>query len=171
MSLLPTDAAMRGQFPLADGLLYYFPAALLAVSRCSMAGNKQHHPGEPLYWDMDKSTDHANKIMRHLLEAGTDDIDGIPHSVKVAWRALALAQEDLMVRKDAPMPPNGRKGAPVLPSEPKAPKLPSRIASNDELIAAGLGHMVLEGRQDFVTPDCPVCGCVMDGTCFCQATV
>ena len=94
---------------MADGLLFYFPAALAWVSRCSKVGNDQHNPGEPLHWAMDKSTDHANKIMRHLMEVGTDDTDGVPHSVKVAWRALALAQEDLMARKGAPMPRNGRK--------------------------------------------------------------
>ena len=94
---------------MADGLLFYFPAALAWVSRCSKIGNDQHNPGEALHWAMDKSTDHANKIMRHLMEAGTDDTDGVPHSVKVAWRALALAQEDLMARKGAPMPRNGRK--------------------------------------------------------------
>ncbi|HEV2679718.1 MAG TPA: dATP/dGTP diphosphohydrolase domain-containing protein [Rhodanobacter sp.] len=110
MNTLPTDAADRNEFPMADGLLYYFPAALAAVSNCSKKGNEQHNKGEPLHWAMDKSTDHANKIMRHLMEVGTDDTDGVPHSVKVAWRALALAQEDLMARKGAPMPRNGRKG-------------------------------------------------------------
>ena len=108
MSALPSEAAARVEYPMADGLLFYFPAALAWVSRCSKVGNDQHNPGEALHWAMDKSTDHANKIMRHLLEVGTDDTDGVPHSVKVAWRALALAQEDLMARKGAPMPRNGR---------------------------------------------------------------
>jgi len=111
MSALPSEAAARVEYPMADGLLFYFPAALAWVSRCSKVGNDQHNPGEKLHWAMDKSTDHANKIIRHLLEVGTDDADGIPHSVKVAWRALALAQEDLMARKGAPMPRNGRMGA------------------------------------------------------------
>lgn len=106
---LPSDAAERNEYPMADGLLYYFPAALAWVARCSKAGNCQHSPGKPLHWDMSKSTDHANKIMRHLMEAGTDDTDGIPHSVKVAWRALALAQEDLMARKGAPIGRNARR--------------------------------------------------------------
>ncbi|MNM06980.1 hypothetical protein D3C81_170120 [compost metagenome] len=106
---LPSDAAERNEYPMADGLLYYFPAALAWVARCSKAGNDQHNPGEPLHWAMSKSTDHANKIMRHLLEAGTDDTDGTPHSVKVAWRALALAQEDLMARKGAPIGRNARR--------------------------------------------------------------
>lgn len=106
---LPSDAAERNEYPMADGLLYYFPAALAWVARCSKAGNDQHNPGEPLHWAMSKSTDHANKIIRHLMESGVDDVDGIPHSVKVAWRALALAQEDLMARKGAPAGRNARR--------------------------------------------------------------
>ena len=121
MSALPSEAAARVEYPMADGLLFYFPAAVAWVSRCSKIGNDQHNPGEPLHWAMDKSTDHANKIMRHLMEVGTDDSDGIPHSVKVAWRALALAQEDLMARKGAPMPRNGRKAAVNWPSSRRAP--------------------------------------------------
>jgi len=107
--IFPTDAADRGEFPMFDGLLAYFPAALAWVSRCSWAGNQQHNPGEPMHWAMDKSTDHENKILRHLMESGTDDADGTPHSVKVAWRALALAQEDLMKRKGYGMPRNARR--------------------------------------------------------------
>lgn len=108
-ALLPMAVMERNEFPLWDGLMAYFPAALAHVARCSFIGSQQHHPGEPLHWDMDKSTDHANKILRHLMEAGTDDADGVPHSVKVAWRALALAQEDLMARRGYGMPPNARR--------------------------------------------------------------
>ena len=113
MSALPSEAAARVEYPMADGLLFYFPAALAGVARCSKIGNDQHNPGQAMHWAMDKSTDHANKILRHLLDVGTDDSDGIPHSVKVAWRALALAQEDLMARHGAPMPRNGRKSSGV----------------------------------------------------------
>lgn len=111
MSLLPTDAKERSQYPLFDGLFQYFPAALLAVSQCSVVGNDQHNPGKPLGWDMDKSADHGNKILRHQMEVGTDDTDGIPHSVKVAWRSLAQCQQDLMARKGAPMPGNAYRGS------------------------------------------------------------
>jgi hypothetical protein len=34
-------------------------------------------------------------LMRHFLERGTVDDDGIRHSTKVAWRALALLQKEL----------------------------------------------------------------------------
>lgn len=46
--------------------------------------------------------DHADCIMRHLVDRGTIDTDGITHSAKVAWRALALLQEELEA-KGAPM--------------------------------------------------------------------
>jgi hypothetical protein len=40
--------------------------------------------------------DHADCIMRHLVDRGTvDPEDGISHTTKVAWRALALLQEEL----------------------------------------------------------------------------
>jgi hypothetical protein len=42
-----------------------------------------------------KSTDHADCILRHLIDRGTVDTDGIRHSAKVAWRALALLQLEL----------------------------------------------------------------------------
>jgi len=93
--LLPTLAAERKNLPLARGLLDYFPLALTEVSRVSRAGSIQHHPSEPIHWDKTKSTDHADCIMRHLLERGTVDTDGMRHSAKMAWRALALLQIEL----------------------------------------------------------------------------
>jgi hypothetical protein len=33
--------------------------------------------------------------MRHLLERGTLDTDGIRHSAKVAWRAMAMLQKEI----------------------------------------------------------------------------
>ena len=108
MSYLPSDAEGRNDYPMADGLLYYFPAALAEVARVSKVGNAQHNPGQPMHWAMDKSTDHANKIIRHQLDAGTLDSDGQRHSAKVAWRALAQLQEELMREAGAPVPRNAR---------------------------------------------------------------
>lgn len=105
---LPNDAAARNEYPMADGLLYYFTAALAEVSRVSKVGNDQHNPGQPMHWARGKSTDHANKILRHLSEAGTIDKDGTRHSAKVAWRALALLQEELEREEGAPLPRNAR---------------------------------------------------------------
>jgi len=107
MSTLPDDAAARCEYPMADGLLYYFPSALAEVARVSKIGNDQHNPGEPMHWARGKSTDHANKIMRHLLDAGELDKDGTRHTAKLAWRALALLQEELEAA-GAPMARNAR---------------------------------------------------------------
>ncbi len=93
---LPTDAAARKRVPLARGLLDYFPSALAAVAELSQAGNDKHNPGEELHHARGKSGDHADCILRHLLDRGTlDPEDGLRHSAKVAWRALALLQEEL----------------------------------------------------------------------------
>lgn len=95
MAVLPIDAEARKRVPLVSGVLKYFPDALCAVARLSQVGNEKHNPGEPLHWDRSKSTDHADCLMRHLLEAGSVDSDGQRHSAKVAWRALALLQLEI----------------------------------------------------------------------------
>lgn len=92
---LPEDDTLRGQFPMADGLLDYFPNALAEVARISHHGNQKHNPGQPMHWARGKSTDHRNKIMRHLVDAGGKDKDGYRHSAYLAWRALAFLQEEL----------------------------------------------------------------------------
>lgn len=102
MSALPSDAAERSEYPMADGLLYYFPSALAAVARVSKVGNAQHNGDEPMHWARNKSTDHANKIIRHLMDAGTMDSDGTRHSAKVAWRALALLEDELIAAGATP---------------------------------------------------------------------
>jgi hypothetical protein len=92
---LPVDASMRKALPVATGVLDYFPDALVAVAEVSRVGNDQHNPGQPLHWDKTKSTDHADSLVRHLLERPGFDADGIRHSAKVAWRALALLQTEI----------------------------------------------------------------------------
>lgn len=85
----------RKDKPIARGCLDYFPAALLAVAELSRVGNEQHNPGEPMHHARGKSSDHADCCIRHIMDRGTVDSDGVLHSVKAAWRALALAQEEL----------------------------------------------------------------------------
>jgi hypothetical protein len=93
--LLPSTATERKAVPLASGVLDYFPAALAAVAEVSKLGNDQHNPGEPIHWARGKSMDQADCLIRHFLERGTNDCDGVPHSAKMAWRALALLQLEL----------------------------------------------------------------------------
>ena len=85
----------RKQLPVYSGVLKYFPDAIVELSKVSRAGNEQHHPDKPLHWDRSKSTDELDALTRHLLEAGKIDTDGIRHSAKVAWRALAHLQKEI----------------------------------------------------------------------------
>lgn len=93
--LMPDDAAERKEIPLCTGCFDYFPNALREVAKISMAGNKQHNPGQPLHWARGKSTDHEDCIARHTMQRGTLDTDGARHTAKRAWRALAALEEEL----------------------------------------------------------------------------
>lgn len=92
---LPTGAADRKKYPVAAGFMDYFPDAICAVANLSFVANEQHNPGQPVHWARGKSTDHADTLQRHFLQRGTLDTDGIRHSVKIAWRALAMLQEEI----------------------------------------------------------------------------
>lgn len=92
---LPTDSQERKRIPIYTGLIKYFPDAVAEVARVSLIGNQQHHPDKPLHWDRKKSTDELDALARHLVEAGKIDSDGVRHSAKVAWRALANLQKEL----------------------------------------------------------------------------
>lgn len=93
---LAGDAASRKAAPMFEGLVAYFPNALAYVSHVSKKGNDQHNPGLPMQWSFDKSTDERDCLIRHLAEAGTLDTDGLRHSGKVAWRALANLERELL---------------------------------------------------------------------------
>lgn len=84
----------RKQRPVYSGVLRYFPKALLEVARVSYVGHQQHNEG-PMRWDRSKSPDEADACVRHLLEAGTFDDDGLRHTAKAAWRILALLEKEL----------------------------------------------------------------------------
>ena len=96
--------AWRKKRPVFSGVLRYFPDALMAVAHCSWVGNDQHNPGEPLHWAKEKSTDEPDALVRHLMEAGTMDDDGVRHSAKVAWRALAMLQREIEADRKAVKP-------------------------------------------------------------------
>ena len=97
---LATDARERKKLPITTGVLDYFPDAIAEVAHCSKVGNDQHNPGEPLHWAKGKSMDHADALVRHLMERGTLDTDGVRHSAKVAWRSLALLQNEIDSEND-----------------------------------------------------------------------
>ena len=92
---LPTNSQERKRMPIYTGVIKYFPKAIAELSKVSLIGNEQHHPDKPLHWDRNKSTDELDALIRHLIEAGKIDTDGIRHSAKVAWRALANLEKEL----------------------------------------------------------------------------
>jgi hypothetical protein len=91
----PPNAEGRKKRPVASGVLDYFPDAIVAISEVSHVGNEQHNPGQPLHWARNKSSDEADTMLRHFLQRGTLDTDGLRHSAKMAWRALALLQKEI----------------------------------------------------------------------------
>lgn len=105
MKTLPDNPEDRKSMPITTGVLDYFPLALAEVAKVSKAGNDQHNPGQPLHWNRGKSSDHADCVTRHLIQRGSKDSDGQRHSAKLAWRALAILQEEL--EKEAGFIPSG----------------------------------------------------------------
>ncbi len=90
----------RKDTPVYSGVLKYFPDALREIARCSLAGQIQHNPDKPLAWDRTKSGNELDSLTRHLLEAGSFDVDGVRHSTKIAWRALANLQKELELNQN-----------------------------------------------------------------------
>ena len=95
MKMLPVEGSERKKYPLASGVMDYFQQALIEIANVSYRGNEQHNPGEPLHWARGKSTDQDDTVLRHFLERGSVDVDGMRHSAKMCWRALAILQLEL----------------------------------------------------------------------------
>lgn len=91
---LPTDSAARKRIPLASGLDFYFPDALIEVAMLSQEGNDKHNPGEPLHWSRGKSADHEDCIRRHGIDAhkAQSMTEIVEHMRARAWRSLAALQ-------------------------------------------------------------------------------
>ena len=102
---VPTDDKARKALPVFRGPVMYFPDALLAVAAVCKAGNDQHNPGQPLHWAREKSTEHMDTAMRHMMDHGLgnhQDIDGTWHLAKAAWRLLAELQLTIERRLTTP---------------------------------------------------------------------
>lgn len=163
---LPTDSKVRKTYPLVDGLFGYFPAALCGVAHHSYVSNEQHNPGQPLHWSIDKSTDHANCVLRHVLDLqemiaaierahaerglDADDIEGIEKMLSeadaAAWRALALNQTLRMKYRGAPLPFNARRSVP-------------------EHVEADIAESAMLGVEGYPSPRCSLC---MTQPCSCD---
>jgi len=109
---LPTDDKSRKELPIFKWLTEYFPDAIIACVKVSVAGNIQHNPElDPadIKWARGKSTNQMDTAFRHMWDhklGVTRDADGQYHLAKAAWRILAELQ--LQIEKDAankvPMP-------------------------------------------------------------------
>jgi hypothetical protein len=118
-SYIPQDDQTRKDAPMFRGLLGYFPAALFEVAAHSLDSDRKHTPGNVggPHWARGKSADHEDTIIRHLIDAGPRRTSGAwklwqklvalaapkgssakdarrYHLRCIAWRALALLQED-----------------------------------------------------------------------------
>jgi hypothetical protein len=116
MLTLPTNSNERKDYPILSGCVKYFPAALAGVARISKLGNDKHNPGQALHHDRNKSMDHGDCIIRHLID--TEDLVAalgrgdssvskemiLLEASQLAWRALAYSQE-LQERFGAPLAP------------------------------------------------------------------
>jgi hypothetical protein len=89
---LPYDSEARKETPITTGVVDYFPNALAAIARISKYGNDKHNPGKPMHWARAKSADHADCVLRHLIDRGKVDKDGLSHTAMAAWRILALLE-------------------------------------------------------------------------------
>lgn len=93
--MLPTDPKERKNTPVFSGALMYFPLAIAEVAKVSKKANDKHNPGEPMHWSREKSSDHLDSAVRHIIDAGPngDEIseEGY-HLANAAWRILAKLQ-------------------------------------------------------------------------------
>ncbi len=88
------SSARRKDQPVTEGFLDYFPATARLTAELSRLGNEKHNPGEPLHHARDKSKDHRNCAVRHLMDADVIDPEsGLVEAVGAVWRSSAYVQE------------------------------------------------------------------------------
>jgi hypothetical protein len=122
---LPKDRNARNALPIWDGCISYFPDVWAEISRVSVQGNKQHALGDKLHWNTHVSTDHANKVFRHMLDdaaGNVEDDDCTLHLAKAAWRILAMLQLRCWERAG-----KNEHGTPLDMTPPAPPPMPTRL--------------------------------------------
>jgi len=93
--LLPRSytSAERKEMPVHEIIAHYFPDAIAALARHSKRANDKHNPGELMHWAREKSTDHLNCAVRHLMTPDAVDPDtGEIELVGALWRCAAALQ-------------------------------------------------------------------------------
>jgi hypothetical protein len=150
---LPTDSNKRKDFALFHGCLRYFPAALAGVAKTSKLGNDKHNPGEEMHHARNKSSDHGDCIIRHLIDL-EDLLAAMNRGEKVtqeniltevnsvAWRALALSQEL-----------HEKFGSPLAPGAIVDSKQSNKMSANELYEAAEKAHEEIKQRIKFQKGD------------------
>lgn len=159
---LPQDSAERKKVPLYSGPLRLFPAALAEVAKVIQVGNDKHCPGSELVHVRWKSTDHADCIIRHLVDLSENygqgrgyDENGVPQVAYIAWRALALCQEWCEQNLGSPPAPAARFEVPV--DEQPEPVIvptnsPGAVERLNEAYGVAAGVDLGLSRPDVLTP-------------------
>lgn len=130
---IPQGDQERKDAPMHRGLLGYFPAALFEVASHSLESDRKHNPGNTQgpTWARGKSSDHEDCIVRHLIDAGARSErtkDRKYHLTALAWRALALLQEECECEGATPgqssVFPSTVEKLSLLVAERKRPRMP-----------------------------------------------
>ena len=102
---IPQEDKLRKEAPIFRGVLGYFPAAIFEVANHSYESDRKHNQDskEGPTWARNKSSDHPDCIVRHLIDAGTRGTPNRKYHLRaLAWRALALLQEECEADGAAP---------------------------------------------------------------------
>jgi Domain of unknown function (DUF5664) len=88
------------KIPVWQGVLQYFPKALMAIGDVSRFGAKKHNAGVmPTEWRRFPAPIYSDSLIRHLLAESqgevTDPESGLLHAAHAAWNALARLEKAL----------------------------------------------------------------------------
>ena len=148
--MLPHDAKARKALPLYTFLTQYFPDAIIELVKVSVAGNRQHNPGEPMHWAREKSTDQLETVMRHIFDHGAGvryDVDDQMHLAKAAWRLLAEIQL-FCEKRDAAAKPEGSGQAIGTPPAGLVPLITSGSLRDEGELLYATPKLILKLESD-----------------------
>lgn len=157
MMTLPTDSNDRKNYAVYRGCLRYFPAALAGVSKISKLGNDKHNLGQEMHHARNKSQDHGDCILRHLIDVDSllaaeergesvNKEDILNEVSSMAWRALALAQI-IHEQYGAPLAPGAKVDTKIATKEVKATDLFAAAEKAHEDIS----QMLANNKKTFPT--------------------
>jgi hypothetical protein len=99
LGAVPTPAEQKAaKIPVWQGVLQYFPKALMAVGDVSRFGARKHNGGVmPTEWRRFPAPIYSDSLIRHLLAESQGEIkdpeSGLLHAAHAAWNALARLEK------------------------------------------------------------------------------